>query len=137
MHSKSDNIEIMIIEEADEVIKNFLIHKKIDIKIIYNQWEVMILSWIMFSCFIINVNRGESYKDSPEWIKNIKTMINPVSKKYAVTVALNDEETEKDLQKITKIKLFTIGKEIFHQQKMIGKKFEKNIVTTASEILHA
>ena len=64
-------------------------------------------------------------------------MINPVSKKYAVTVALNDEETEKDLQKITKIKLFTIGKEIFHQQKMIGKKFEKNIVTTASEILHA
>ena len=69
MHSKSDNIEIMIIEEADEVIKNFLIHIKIDIKIIYNQWEVMILSWIMFSCFIINVNRGESYKDSPEWIK--------------------------------------------------------------------
>ena len=37
MHSKSDNIEIMIIEEADEVIKNFLIHIKIDIKIIYNQ----------------------------------------------------------------------------------------------------
>ena len=72
MHSKSDNIEIMIIEEADEVIKNFLIHKKIDIKIIYNQWEVMILSWIMFSCFIINVNRGESYKDSPEWIKKHK-----------------------------------------------------------------
>ena len=63
-------------------------------------------------------------------------MINPVSKKYAVTVALNDEETEKHLQKITKIKLFTIGKEIFHQQKMIGKKFEKNIVTTASDILH-
>ena len=64
-------------------------------------------------------------------------MINPVSKKYAVTVALNDEETEKHLQKITKIKLFTIGKEIFHQQKMIGKKFEKNIITTAYDILHA
>ena len=64
-------------------------------------------------------------------------MINPVSKKYAVTVALNDEETEKHLQKITKIKLFTIGKEIFHQQKMIGKNFEKNIITTASDILHA
>ena len=26
MHSKSDNIEIMINDEADEVIKNFLIH---------------------------------------------------------------------------------------------------------------
>ena len=33
----------------------------------------MILSWIMFSCFIINVNRGESYKDSPEWIKKQKS----------------------------------------------------------------
>ena len=32
MHSKSDNIEIMISDEADEVIKNFLIHLKIDIK---------------------------------------------------------------------------------------------------------
>ena len=34
MHSKSDNIEIMISDEADEVIKNFLVHLKIDIKII-------------------------------------------------------------------------------------------------------
>ena len=34
MHSKSDNIEIIISDEADEVIKNFLIQLKIDIKII-------------------------------------------------------------------------------------------------------
>ena len=34
VHSKSDNIEIMINDEADEVIKNFLIHLKIHIKII-------------------------------------------------------------------------------------------------------
>ena len=32
MHSKSDNIEIIISYEADEVVKNFLIHLKIDIK---------------------------------------------------------------------------------------------------------
>ena len=32
-------------------------------------------------------------------------MINPVSKKYAVTVALNDEETEKDLQKLNFLQL--------------------------------
>ena len=35
MHSKSDNIEIMVSDEADEVIKNFLIHVKVYIKIIY------------------------------------------------------------------------------------------------------
>ena len=35
MHSKSDNIKIMISDEADEVIKKkFLIHLKIDIKVI-------------------------------------------------------------------------------------------------------
>ena len=37
MHSKSDSIEIMINDKADEVIKNFLIHIKTDIKIIWNQ----------------------------------------------------------------------------------------------------
>ena len=34
MHSKSDGIEIMMNDEADEFIKKFLIHLKIDIKII-------------------------------------------------------------------------------------------------------
>ena len=34
MHSKSDNIEIMINEEADDVIKELLVHLKIDIKMI-------------------------------------------------------------------------------------------------------
>ena len=34
MHSKSDSIEIMISDEADEFTKNFLIHLKVDIKII-------------------------------------------------------------------------------------------------------
>ena len=37
MHSKSDNTEIMINGEADEVIKDLLIHLKIDIKINWNQ----------------------------------------------------------------------------------------------------
>ena len=36
MHSKSDNIENMINDEANEVIKNHLIHSKIGIKIIWN-----------------------------------------------------------------------------------------------------
>ena len=37
MDSKSDNIEIMINHEADEVKKIFFSHSKIDIKIILNQ----------------------------------------------------------------------------------------------------
>ena len=34
MHSKSDSIDIMINNEIDEVIKELLVHLKIDIKII-------------------------------------------------------------------------------------------------------
>ena len=37
IYSKSDNIVIMTNDEADEVLKNFFILLKIDIKIIWNQ----------------------------------------------------------------------------------------------------
>ena len=48
-----------------------------------------------------NVNRGGSYIDSPDWIKNKKTTINAINKKdnksfqYAVTVALNYDNIKK------------------------------------------
>ena len=37
MHSKNDNIEIMINDEVDEVVKELFDSLKIDIKIIWNQ----------------------------------------------------------------------------------------------------
>ena len=55
MHSKSDNIEIMINDEADEVKKNFLIHLKVDIKIIWNRSKVASFSLSMSIYCIINV----------------------------------------------------------------------------------
>ena len=51
-----------------------------------------------YKCLKINLNRGVSYIDSPDWIKNKKATINPNNKKdnkyfqYAVTVALNYEK---------------------------------------------
>ena len=39
MHSKSDNIEIMINGEADEFRKGLFDSLKIDIKIIWNQYQ--------------------------------------------------------------------------------------------------
>ena len=45
----------------------------------------------------INLNRGGSYIDFPDWIKNKKATKNPINKKdntcfqFAVTVALNHE----------------------------------------------
>ena len=60
----------------------------------------------------INLNRGESYIDSPDWMKSKKVTINLINKKvkkcfrYTVTITLNHEEIKKDPQRITKIKLF-------------------------------
>ena len=63
-------------------------------------------------CHKINLNRGGSCINSPDWIKNKKATINPINKKdheclqYTVTVALNHEEIKKGPQRITKVKLF-------------------------------
>ena len=86
MHSKSDNIEIMINNEADEVIKELLDSLKNRYQ---NNLESMkggefVLDYVHLlyhKCHKINLNRGGSYEDSPEWIKNKKTTINPINKK--------------------------------------------------------
>ena len=98
-------------------------------------------------CHKINLNRGESYIDSPDWIKNKKVTINPINKKnnkcfqYAVTVALNYEKIKKDPQRITKIKPFIKkynwkGRHL-PSEKNDWKKFYKNNVTIALNVLYA
>ena len=94
----------------------------------------------------INRNRGGSYIDPPDWIKNKKAIINPFNTKdkcfqYAVTVTLNYEEIKKDPQRIKKIKPF-ISKYNqeridFISQKDDWKKFERNNVTIALNVLYA
>ena len=71
----------------------------------------------------ISLNRGGSYIDSPKWLKNKKTAINPKNNddkcfQYAITVSLNHEQTKSHPERISNIKLLfsnTIGKAlIFH-----------------------
>ena len=117
MHSKSDKIEIMITDEADEVIKELFDSPKNRYQ---NNMESMKGSEFVFdyfqlfyyNCHKINRNSGGSYIDSLDWIKNKKVTINPINKKdnkcfqYTVTVPLNREEIKKDPPRIPKIKLF-------------------------------
>ena len=56
----------------------------------------------------VSLSKGGSYIDSPEWLKNIKTTINPKNNdymcfQYALTAALNHKQIKKDLQRIQKI----------------------------------
>ena len=112
VHSKSNNIKIMVSDEADEVIKKLFYSLKNRYQ---NNLESMRGSEFIFdyvqSLYYkyhkINLNRGGSYIDSPDWIKIKKGAINPINKKdnkrfqYAVTVKLNYEEIKKDPQRIT------------------------------------
>ena len=118
MHSKSDNIEIMINDKADEVIGELF---KSLLKIYQNNFESLMrgsefvfdyVHLLYFKCHKINPNCAQSCMYSPDWVKNKKATINPINKtdnkcfQYAVTVALNLEEMKKDLQRIRKVKPF-------------------------------
>ena len=91
------------------------------------------------------MKRGESYIKSPEWLKNKKATINPQNEnddncfQYAITVALNHQNTVRDLQGISKNKPFINQYnwkriEIPTEQKD-WKKFEQNNKTIALNIL--
>ena len=112
----------------------------------YSEFVFDYVHLFYYKCLKINLNRGGSYIDSSDWIKSIKTTVNPINKKdkwfpYSVTVALNHEEIKKDLQKRTKIEPF-INKYNwaginFPSEKDDWKNFEKNNVTIALNILSA
>ena len=100
-HSKSDSKEITINDEADEVMKELFDSLKNRYQ---NNLELMKGSELVFDhvhllyykCHKINLNRGRSYTDPPDWTKNKKITINLINKKdkcfqYAVTVTLNHE----------------------------------------------
>ena len=59
----------------------------------------------------ISLNRGGSYIDSPKWLKDKRSTINPKNNddkcfQYAVTLALNLDNINRDPQRISKIKPF-------------------------------
>ena len=86
MHLKSDNIKIMISDEADEIIEERFDSLKNRYQ---NNLESMrgseltfdYVKLLYYKCRKMNPNRGGSYIDSPHWIKNKKATINPIEKK--------------------------------------------------------
>ena len=77
MHSKSDNIEIMASDITNEIIEKLFNSLK---NIVQNNLQSMrgiafvfdYVQLLFYECQKINLNRGGSYIDSPDWIKNWK-----------------------------------------------------------------
>ena len=115
MDSQSDNIEIMVYDEPDEVIKERFdsLKNRYQINLELMKGSDFVFDYVhllYYNCYKINLNCGGSYIDSPDWIKNKKATMNLIKKEdnkffqYNVTVGLNYVEIKKDLQRITRIK---------------------------------
>ena len=86
MYSKSDNIEIMINDQADEVLKEIFDSLKSryqnNLELLKgNEFIFDYVHLLCYKCHKINPNPGGSYIDSPDLIKSIKLTINSINKK--------------------------------------------------------
>ena len=114
MHTKSNNVKIMIGSETDEIIEDlfeYFLQKYQEgleesmrgSEFVYDSVDVL-----YYNLNKVSLSRGGSYIDSPKWLKN-KKAINPKNKddkcfQYALTVALNYEQIKKIPQRISNIK---------------------------------
>ena len=82
MHSKSDNIEIMMGSETDEIIEDLFdsflqrYKKRLVESIKGSEFVFDGVDSLYYKLHKINLKRGGSYIDSPEWLKNKKATIN-------------------------------------------------------------
>ena len=117
MYTKSDNEEIMIGSDTDEIIEelfeSFLQRYKQNLqeKMKGSEFDFDGVNFLYYDFNKISLNRGGSYIDPPKWIKNKKSTINVKNNdykcfQYAVTLPLNLDKINKDPQRISKIKPF-------------------------------
>ena len=117
MHTKSDNEEIMNGTDTDEIIEelfeSFLqkYEENLQEKMKGSEFEFDGVDFLYYDFNKISINRGGSYIDSPKWIKNKKSTINPKNNdykcfQYAVTLALNLDKINNHPERISKIKPF-------------------------------
>ena len=96
----------MINDKVDEVIEELfqlLLSRyqiELETSMKRNEFVFDCVHLLYYKCHKTDPNCGRSYIDSPNWIKNKKTTINPINKEYnkfflqAVTVTLNHEKLE-------------------------------------------
>ena len=117
MYTRSDNIEIMFGDNNDDIIEQLfesLLQKyeeNLQNKMRGSEFEFDGANFLYYDFNKTSINRGGSYIDSPKWLKDKKSTINPKNNddkcfQYAVTSALNLDKIKKDPQIVSKIKPF-------------------------------
>ena len=117
MYTKSDNIEIMFGDDNDDIIEQLFesllkkYEENLQNKMRRSEFEFDGVNFLYYDFNKTNINRDGSYIDSPKWLKDKKTTINPKNNddkcfQYAVTLALNLDKIKKEPQRVSKIKPF-------------------------------
>ena len=117
MHTRSDNEDIMNGSDTDEIIeelfKSFLqkYEENLQEKMKVSDFEFDGANFLYYDFNKISISGGGSYIDSPKWLKNKKSTINPKNNdyncfQYAVTLALNLDKINKNSERVSEIKPF-------------------------------
>ena len=151
MHTKSNNAEIMMGSDTDEIIEDLFEsflqkhHEGLEQSMRESEFAYDSVDTLYYNLNKVSLSRGGSYIDSPKWLKNKKATINPKNKdekcfQYALTVALNYEQIEDHPERISKLKSFTDKcnwKEIdFPSHSKDWKNFESNNKSITLNILY-
>ena len=117
LYTRSDNEEFLNGNDTDEVIKSLFksflqrFEENFQEKMRGSDFEFDGINFFYYDFNKASICRGESYIDSPKWLKDKQSTINPKNNdyksfQYAATLALNLNRINKDPQRISKIKPF-------------------------------
>ena len=117
MYTKSDNIEIRIGDDINDVIKELFKsllkrhQENLQEKMRGSEFGYDGVNLLYYDFNKISLFRGGSYIERAKWIKDQRSIINPKNNdykrfQYAITVALNHDKINKHPQRISKIKPF-------------------------------
>ena len=117
MHTRSANEEFMSGSDTDEIIKELFksllqrYQENLQEKMKGSDFAFDGVNHLHYDLNKISISKGGSYIDSPKWLKDKKSTINPKNNdykrfQYAVTLALNLDKINGHPQRISKIKPF-------------------------------
>ena len=118
MHSKSDNVEITMGSKIDDIMKSLFesflkkYQKNLNEKMKDSKFVFESVDLLYYSFHKTTLRRDKSYIESPEWLRNKGATINLQNYddnncfQYAITGALNHQNIENLLERISNIKPF-------------------------------
>ena len=117
MYTRSDNEEFMIGDNTNEIIKSLFesflqrFEENLQDKMRGSDSEFDGIIFFYYNFNKTSICRGGSYIDSPKWLKDKKSTINPKNNdhkcfQYAATLALNFDNINNHPEKISKIRPF-------------------------------